>query len=247
MATKGCVAAFFIEILFMNIYNVQIKNTINTKIMTIIYTLLVFFMTTYSHGVDDDTLEKTSRPCVREKLSFGSFDYIEHAKNDAVRHAISKASSGPMNDVCACISVVSDVRDTGTLCYDYALRHFLKDDFLKAAPPSLQNLGFKGIINNCLNMYCDMTSSPKEGILAVYYNRKDLKNIDMHYNAIPVHFGIVGKDGYITSKWGEDSMYRHSPFCVPKQYGDSIAYFMLKKDADTEAFKNYITHGLSLV
>lgn len=218
------------------------------------YTLLVLcILPLYSHGCDEQppsSLEKTSRPCVREVKSFGAFDYIETKENDVLRTALSKAPSGTMHDICPCISLVFDVRDTGTLCYDYAFRIFLGDDSLTAKIPSLQNAGFKGIINRCLDMYCDATSFPKEGALAVYYNRKDvqdLKNLDMHHQAIPLHYGILGKDGSITSKWGEDSIYRHSPFCVPKQYGDSIEYFMLKKGADIVDFKNYIRHGLSLL
>lgn len=219
--------------------------------MKFLYLFLIFCLSSHSHGCDDhpdQCKERMLIPCIRAvKDVWGPFEYTQTEENNTVRQRISEATSGEIDKMCACISMISQECDPLTLCYDYALRRFLNDPSIKAAPPSLRNAGFKGIINTCLQLYCTLNERPKAGDLVVYYNTQNRNDLDMNFLFIPVHFGIVEEDGFIASKWGEDIVYRHSSFCVPKKYGDRVEYFTLKKDADLNEFKDYVISGVSLV
>ncbi len=54
------------------------------------------------------------------------------------------------------------------------------------------------------------------------------------------HYGIYVAPDLIESKWGLGAVYRHPPFYVDSDYGDTLIYYRLKADFTRESLLNIL-------
>jgi len=55
------------------------------------------------------------------------------------------------------------------------------------------------------------------------------------------HIGILVEENRVKSKWGDQGLYEHELFEVPKSYGDDVKFYeAIKYDKALAAFKKYL-------
>ena len=219
--------------------------------MTILLVFLIGMLPSLSHGCGEDWKIQSPEGAIsttpeRSVQCFGTFNYIASHSNHVVRYNLNKIT--PEDDSTLYeglnIKLVAPASNTETLCYDYAFQIFLNDPSIRCVRHSKDCLGIEDIITAALPVYCKRQTIPQEGDLAVYYATTTTNALESDDGDIPKHFGIYQGDGSITSKWGTESVYNHSPFCVPMIYGNEIHYWRLKPDytdEDQKSFKHYIS------
>ena len=116
---------------------------------------------------------------------------------------------------------VTDIRFLGQ-CSMYALAEILPKYEPKLAHES-QICGRQKDSEFLGRYFTLVDREPMPGDLAVY-----------SLNGARKHFGIYRAQGLIESKWGQGRVYRHPPFHVGREYGDTITFYRLNPGVEFE-------------
>ncbi|MDF2576875.1 MAG: hypothetical protein K0S74_359 [Chlamydiales bacterium] len=146
-------------------------------------------------------------------LEDGKFQFIENESHMSLRRFIDKNGGFNLTSKLPQIKKVEHIKFLG-VCFDYAFGKILRT---YTRPHKIPLLEGTGNIDKILHKYFDITTQPKPGDFVTYYK-----------DNFSVHYGVVYADGIIESKWGNNPVYRHPPFYVPNEYGNTIIYYSMK-------------------
>ncbi len=152
-----------------------------------------------------------------------TFRYVSNKANDKILAILRKYPLEPLRVIAELpqIACLDEIDFSGT-CHTYALDKIFGAELDKLPQDITDADLFGNEESKLLEKYFTPTVQPQAGDLAVYSNASDSKR---------VHFGVYIADDLIESKWGLREVYRHPPFYVDKNYGDTITYYRLNPQA----------------
>jgi len=146
----------------------------------------------------------------------GKFQFIPTDANKTLREFIDRTQ-----DPLALTKKLPEVQITDIWfvgrCHKYALTELLPG-YIYQKEYDKDLFGTKNSV--ILDTYFTRISDPKPGDLTVYS--------DQNYRK---HFGVYIAPDLVESKWGPGSVYRHPPFFVDSEYGNTITFYRLKPGA----------------